>query len=164
MLPLIPMHRCWKAAKLIIKYKSEQILPADLVRVPNLALTKIAQVYDRLTTSTSPERRGLVNLNTAPPEVLAALPGMDEAMAQALVAHREKQGPFTQVGEMLLVTGITPEAFRQAADLLTMRSSVFAVSASGEDADGLQTTVSCLLQLENQQTAPSLRVLYWREQ
>ena len=138
--------------------------PADLVRVPNLALTKIAQVYDRLTTSTGTERLGLINLNTAPPEVLAALPGMEGTMAQALVTRREKQGPFTQVGEMLLVQGITPEAFRQAADLLTMRSSVFRVSSTGEDPDGLQTTISCLLQIENQQTEPSLRVLYWREQ
>jgi type II secretory pathway component PulK len=138
--------------------------PADLVRVPNLPVEKIAEIYDRLTTSTSTERPGLINLNTAPPEVLAVLPGLDEAMAEALVARREKQGPFTQVGEMLLVEGITPEAFRQAADLLTMRSSVFRVSSTGQDPDGLQTTTTCLLQRDSAQAEPALRVLYWREQ
>ena len=137
--------------------------PADLVLVPSLALTKIAQIYDRLTTSTSTTRPGLINLNTAPAELLAALPGMDAASAEALVTRREKQGAFTQVGEMLIVQGITPDAFRQAADLLTTRSSLFGVSATGQDQDGLHTTITCLLQLENQQTTPDLRVLYWRE-
>jgi competence ComEA-like helix-hairpin-helix protein len=135
-----------------------------LVLVPNLPLTKIAQLYDRLTTSTSLERPGLINLNTAPSEVLGAVPGLNPARAQALITHREQQGPFKTVGEMLLVQGITPEAFRQAADLLTMRSAVFGVSSTGTDADGLQTTITCVLQVENLNTKPTLRALYWREQ
>src|SRR3990170_4851147 len=45
MLPLIQIRRYWKAAKLITKYKLDQILPADWVRV--LILTSAGKLLKK---------------------------------------------------------------------------------------------------------------------
>jgi len=137
--------------------------PADLLRVPNLPREKVVQIYDRLTTSQGETRAGLINVNTAPWEVLAALPGMDAAIAQALVAYRETEQPFGQVGEILLVEQVTPAAFMRAADLLTVRSSVFRIVSSGQLEDGVTHTISSILQTEPDGDQMITRVLYWRE-
>jgi len=80
----------------------------------------------------SEDENGRVNLNTAAPEVLVALPGMDEALAAAIVdwrdadedvtpqgaettdylglgtPYRPRNAPFETVEELLLVRGVTP--------------------------------------------------------
>ncbi|KPA89005.1 competence protein ComEA-like protein with helix-hairpin-helix repeat region [Pseudomonas asplenii] len=50
---------------------------------------------------------GKVNLNTADAETIQReLSGIGEAKAQAIVAHREANGPFSSVDELLEVKGI----------------------------------------------------------
>lgn len=50
---------------------------------------------------------GPVNINTADAETLAReLQGIGEAKAAAIVAYREKHGPFESVEELLEVDGI----------------------------------------------------------
>lgn len=50
---------------------------------------------------------GPVNINTADAETLAReLQGVGEAKAAAIVAYREKHGPFESVEELLEVDGI----------------------------------------------------------
>jgi competence protein ComEA len=48
---------------------------------------------------------GAVNLNTAPPEVLALLPGVGPSKAQSIVAYR-KRHPFRTVDELVRIKGI----------------------------------------------------------
>jgi competence protein ComEA len=48
---------------------------------------------------------GAVNLNTAPPEVLALLPGVGPSKAQAILAYR-KRHPFRTVDELVRIKGI----------------------------------------------------------
>lgn len=45
-------------------------------------------LYDRLTVAGTPTIRGRVNLNTAPPEVLRAVPGIDKALAEQIATSR----------------------------------------------------------------------------
>lgn len=47
-----------------------------------------------------------VNLNTAGAEELTQLKGVGEKTAQAIVAYREKNGPFQKVEDLLQVKGI----------------------------------------------------------
>lgn len=48
-----------------------------------------------------------VNINTATAEQLAdALTGVGQARAEAIVAYREENGPFTHIDELVNVTGI----------------------------------------------------------
>jgi DNA uptake protein ComE-like DNA-binding protein len=82
------------------------------------------QTFDVFTTSPDPYLPGRVDLNTAPAEVLAAVPGIDEAAAGRIVGMRG------QLSEDLLrsvtwpvVEGVlTPEQFQSAADWITTRS------------------------------------------
>lgn len=48
---------------------------------------------------------GAVNLNTAPPEVLALLPGIGPSKAQSILAYR-KRHPFRTVDELVRIKGI----------------------------------------------------------
>ncbi|WP_288831437.1 ComEA family DNA-binding protein [uncultured Corynebacterium sp.] len=63
---------------------------------------------------------GLVSLNTATAQELTALPGVGEATAAAIVAHREKNGPFTSVDKLNDVKGIGPAKFEALKDLVTV--------------------------------------------
>ncbi|WP_295734065.1 helix-hairpin-helix domain-containing protein [uncultured Oscillibacter sp.] len=47
-----------------------------------------------------------VNLNTAAPEALTALPGIGEELARRIAAYREEHGPFETVEELTKVSGI----------------------------------------------------------
>jgi DNA uptake protein ComE-like DNA-binding protein len=107
---------------------------AGLVEVLDRA--KLAAVYDRLTTSQTREQSGLVNVNTASAEVLAALPGMDASTAAFLVAQRQHQ-PLDSVGDLLNYDQISNTCFEQAAPLLTTRSLALRLFATGVVGEGL---------------------------
>jgi competence ComEA-like helix-hairpin-helix protein len=148
---------------------------ADVLQTPNLARAKVARIFDRITATADTVRKGLVNINTAPAEVLQTLPGMDEAAARAIVQRRETEGPYEDLGQLLEDEGMSVEVFRRVAELLTTRSRTFRVVSTGRDAGGVQATVTCLLGVEMPEaeapaTAPAtvspaatIRTLYWRE-
>ena len=57
---------------------------------------------------------GPVNNNTADAETLAAeLQGIGMARAQAIVAHREAEGPFGRPEDLLDVSGVGPAILEQ---------------------------------------------------
>ena len=55
---------------------------------------------------------GAVNLNTAPPEMLALLPGVGPAKAQSILAYR-KRHPFRTVDELVRIKGIGRKMVRR---------------------------------------------------
>jgi competence ComEA-like helix-hairpin-helix protein len=57
------------------------------------------------------ENRWVVNINTAPAEVLAAIPSLGPWRAEAIVAHREANGPFERITQVTEVFGVTEEIF-----------------------------------------------------
>ena len=46
-----------------------------------------------------------IDLNSADAKELTALPGVGPALAEAIVAYREENGPFTAIPELLRVRG-----------------------------------------------------------
>ncbi|MGN0983903.1 MAG: ComEA family DNA-binding protein [Gemmiger sp.] len=48
-----------------------------------------------------------ININTATAEELAALPGIGEAKAAAIVAYREQNGPFASLQDVAKVKGVS---------------------------------------------------------
>lgn len=61
---------------------------------------------------------GVVSLNNASASELTALPGVGEATAAAIVAHREANGPFTAVEQLMDVRGIGPAKFEAMRDMV----------------------------------------------
>ena len=102
----------------------------------NVKGDQLAAVLDRLTTQ-APDRSkplvGLVNVNMAPPEVLAALPGLDPGLAQQIVDARRDLDAETKSTVAWLYTQnlLDADAFKQVAPLLTARSLQYSVRCVG---------------------------------
>ncbi len=86
-------------------------------------------------------RVGPINVNTAPVEVLAALPGMTDALASRIIAGRpygDQDQKGRGIGDLLLgdILGTTEEdvldVFRSLAHLLTTQSNVFSIVSIAE--------------------------------
>jgi type II secretory pathway component PulK len=90
-------------------------------------------------------RVGPVNINTAPLEVLRALPGMTDQLASRIIAGRpygDREEKGRGIGDLLVggVLGSTEEDvlenFQRLAHLLTVRSDLFQIMSLGQAIDG----------------------------
>lgn len=61
-----------------------------------------------------------VNLNTASAQELDNLPGVGEAIAQAIVEYREEKGEFQTIQQVLEVEGVGEKTFEAIRDLITV--------------------------------------------
>ncbi|HEX9682094.1 MAG TPA: helix-hairpin-helix domain-containing protein [Acidimicrobiales bacterium] len=59
---------------------------------------------------------GTVDINRATAAELESLPGIGPATAAAIIEHRERNGPFTSVDELIEVPGIGPAKLAQLRD------------------------------------------------
>jgi len=100
-----------------------------------------AATFDYITLEPFPAIYGKINLNTAPSEVLQALPGVDQTLAEKIIAARpfgDDQGLKRGVGDLVtkgvLATGDSGsfEQFGKIANLVTVRSDVYEVIATGQ--------------------------------
>jgi DNA uptake protein ComE-like DNA-binding protein len=73
---------------------------------------------------------GLININTAPAEVLATLPQMTDAVVQAIVSQRESS-PFTTRGDILNLQQVDQAVFIAIIDHITVCSSSYSLYALG---------------------------------
>lgn len=65
--------------------------------------------------------RALIDLNTATIEDLAPLPGIGRNTAACIIAHRQKNGPYDEVSDLLSVRSITPQKYEQFRQFVTVR-------------------------------------------
>jgi len=97
--------------------------------------SELPLIMDRLTTRAESKKPvlGLVNVNTAPAEVLAALPGMDPNLAQQIVDGRRDLDPDTKNTVAWLYTQnlLDAAAFKTVAPLITARSFQYSVRCIG---------------------------------
>lgn len=61
-----------------------------------------------------------ININTAEPWLLAALPGIGDVRAAAIVAYREQNGLFRDINELLKVDGFGPATLDNIKDIITV--------------------------------------------
>jgi len=94
---------------------------------------ELARVLDLFTTHNELTRAGLVNVNTASAEVLAALPGLDEGQAEAIVsARRGLSADRKQTIAWLYTEDVLPaEAFKAVAPYLTARGRQYSFHVVG---------------------------------
>ncbi len=64
---------------------------------------------------------GTIDLNTAGMDQLCTLPGIGESKASAILAYRDKYGPFSSVEELMQVNGIKEGTFAKIKDRIAVR-------------------------------------------
>lgn len=121
----------------------------------NLSVADQKRVLDFLATSGAPRRAGLININTAPNELLAMVPGITPDIAQAIV-QRQAQG-FASLGELTSIPGVNAQVLQQAADQLTAISQSFIVRVIGKSGD---STVALEAIVDVAEGRPRLRKIY----
>jgi competence protein ComEA len=94
-----------------------------LVVQPNAQGTQ-ANTPTRATPAVAP----LINLNTATAAELEKLPGVGARMAERIVAHREKNGPFKKIEELMNVQGIGEKSFLNLRAQITVTQAVDAAA------------------------------------
>jgi len=72
-----------------------------------------------------------VDLNTASVPLLAKVSGVTESLAESIVAHRDKTGPFRSRAGLLDVPRLGPKAFEQCAGFLRITGGDDPLDASG---------------------------------
>ena len=134
-------------------------------------------IVDKITLEDGDTRRGLLNINTAPAEILALLPGMDPEKARAIVTRREQDppddapvlsfteeeitgNPFTNISQLSEMQEIDFETFREVVDWVTYRSHGYRIEANGVDTTG--SVVSTCIGIIDR-TGDQVVIQYWRQ-
>ena len=71
--------------------------------------------------SVQEESDGRIDINTAYAAQLVTIPGIGETRAAAILAYREKNGPFAKVEDIMQVSGIKSTLFEKMKDYITIR-------------------------------------------
>ncbi len=66
------------------------------------------------------EQTGLIDLNTATASELTALPGIGEVLAERIVEHRNANGPFARLDQLMAVRGIGPVTYERVRALVRL--------------------------------------------
>jgi type II secretory pathway component PulK len=110
-------------------------IPAGTVVNFGVTTSNIATILDKFTVASDPKKPliGLVNINTASAEVLAALPGMDANLAAQIVDVRKDLDPTVKKSIAWLVTQdvLKADAFKAVAPYLTARSFQYSIKCIG---------------------------------
>lgn len=108
---------------------------------------------------------GRINVNTAPEEILAVLPGFDAEVARAIVDYRngdddvdgtEDDQPFLSVRDLTAVPGMDTAMLRAVARILGVQSVFFRVRSEGRVAEA-RRVIEVLLRRDQDE----VRVVGW---
>ncbi|SVE10970.1 uncharacterized protein METZ01_LOCUS463824, partial [marine metagenome] len=150
----------------------------DIKEVKLITTNDFRNIVDKITTSDEETLSGLININTAPLEVLQILPGMDETKAQAIITYRESEpedsqqnqtadqteiqgNPFKNIAEVLDVEGIDTNSFKEIAGRITYRSYGSMIKSSGMDLRG-KTIALCVGVIDR--TGDQVQIKYWKQE
>lgn len=105
---------------------------------------------------------GKINVNTAPPDVLRRLLGIDSYMADGIVALRQsRQGGISSIVDLLESNRITPQDLAGLASKVDVSSQVFTITSRGRsESTGLEVEITAVV---DRSTIPA-RILEYREQ
>ncbi len=133
---------------------------ADLISVPGFTRRTIQQIADKITFDGLPYRENVVNINTAPAEVLATVPGMDSNALQQILEPRQKGQAFQTIGDLFSLKGIRRVQYQRMLPYLCTKSSSYVVRVQVRMSGQLSVfAVSALVEM----TAKGPRLLQWRE-
>lgn len=108
-------------------------IKAGTTIVSGVGADQLPIIMDRLTTSAAKDIAGLVNIDTAPVAVLAALPGLNNQIARQIVDTRQQLDATTQQTTAWLFTQhlVDADGFKRAAPYISARSKVYRIRVVG---------------------------------
>lgn len=141
--------------------------PLQITR-PEVLAQYIPILFDKFTTDERMELPSRININTAPAEVLQALPNITSADVQKIIAARPAVGSvdpsqaalFASPAWLVTAAQISPTNLRQWESYITTRTQVFRVQAVGYyEIGGPMVRVEAVI--DGNGGRP--RLLYWRD-
>ena len=116
---------------------------------------------DRLTHTNASHLHGLININTASAQVLATIPGIDDALASEIIGARDAIPPDDQNNIAWLFTEkiVDAEEFRTIGRHLTARGHQFSLRAAGYSNHGQYRIIEAIVDLAGDRS----RIVYLRD-
>lgn len=105
----------------------------DFAVKAGLTQDELRGVFDRLTTAEGKVIVGRVNVNTAPRQVLACLPGLEPADADTLIARRASAEPGDAAW---VLDALTPEKIADCGGMITGQSFQYSADIVAASRDG----------------------------
>ncbi len=146
---------------------------ADLLNVTGFTRQIMQESGDKFTVTNDQFRTNVVNINTAPREVLAALTGVDQATYDAVIQARESGTVFSGMNDLFQLTDLNRQQLQALVDQVCTKSSAFLVRVWVRMATGRPMVVQALVEVSppedpTAQTAgaPAAmppRLLQWKE-
>jgi len=112
--PLLSLTLILSAAACVKRTRSEH-LPTP-VQMNDQQPTASVQTM----AATNQQTATRININTASEKELEELPGIGRGLAERIVEHREKYGPFRRPEHLIMVRGISDKRFRALRDSITV--------------------------------------------
>ncbi len=112
--PLLSLTLILSAAACVKRTRSEH-LPTP-VQMNDQQPTASVQTM----AATNQQTATRININTASEKELEKLPGIGRGLAERIVDHREKYGPFRRPEHLIMVRGISDKRFRALRDSITV--------------------------------------------
>ncbi len=100
---------------------------SDLLNVSGFTRTVMQQIGDKIKMSDSQTRDGVININTAPAEVLATIPKVDSTIYNAIIQARESGTVFTGMNDLFALTSLSRTQLQTLVDSVCTKSSVYLV-------------------------------------
>lgn len=143
--------------------RPRQIGPGNVEPSP-LTVEQLPMLMDRLSTRRATEKRitGLINVNTAPRQVLECLGELNEEQIQSILALRETLDTDTLSTPAWLVTegAVDVETFDKIATTLTSRGQQFSIESLGYgDHIGMVTRLQVVVDM----VGPIAQTIYYRD-
>jgi type II secretory pathway component PulK len=118
-------------------------------------------------------REGVVNINTAPVEALAAIPGVDETIYNAILEARQSGMTFTGLNDIFQLTALNRQQLQALVDHVCTKSSVYLVRVKVRVGSSPKIyAAQALVELPasqsgtettSEETLPNATILQWRE-
>jgi type II secretory pathway component PulK len=131
-----------------------------VTQVQGLTRANLQSLLDKIAIDDEPVRRNVVNVNTAPSEVLATLPGMTRRLLDAIVNRRQSGRYFQTLGDLLLLEEVDAQALRSLLPVLTTKTSTYIVRVKVRFVG--QLSMSAFMAVV-EMTEKGPRILQWRE-
>jgi type II secretory pathway component PulK len=100
---------------------------AGLLDTQGFTRALMQQIGDKVTVTDDEYRNGVININTAPAEVLATIPNVDETIYNAIIEARQGGTVFSGLNDLFQLTSLNRQQLQALVDNVCTKSSVYLV-------------------------------------